>query len=133
MSEEPAGGSVLVVDDEPTAHRVLKLGLEAARYQVATASDGMDALEKLGERRFDVVITDLVMPRMDGRELCEKLLGDRRDRMPLIFLLTGRADAEWSGDVGKVEVVEKPVSLRKLLARIREGLADGQRADEVPR
>jgi len=99
---------------------------------VATASNGVAALEELDERRFDVVITDVVMPRMDGRELCERILGGRRDHTPLIFLLTGRADTEWSADAGKIEKVEKPVSMRTLIATIRERLAD-RRADGSPR
>ncbi len=62
--------SILVVDDEAFVTRVTKLALERAGYHVEVASDGEEALGSLGKCPFDVVITDLIMPRMSGRELC---------------------------------------------------------------
>ena len=82
--------SVMVVDDEPTTRRVVRLALENAGYEVATAGDGAEALKILRDRRFDVLVTDLNMPRMDGRELCEAIAAECAGHEPLIFVLTAR-------------------------------------------
>ncbi len=120
---------VLVVDDELHATRLIQRRLESAGYRVEIAPDGVAALAKLEARRYHVLITDLCMPRMGGRELCERMrklsLGE-----PLIFVLTSRPEDEardWTRDFPNLEFMEKPVSLRRLEERIAtrlEGVAD---------
>ncbi len=116
--------SILIVDDEPHMVRVMKLRLEGAGHEVEAASNGQEAFNILRAREFDVLVTDINMPSMTGRELCEAV---RRElfHQPAIFVVTGRPGKqhrEWPKDLSNVDFVEKPVSLRKLIAQIEEGL-----------
>ena len=136
MAEQEApemSGTILVVDDEASSRRILKLGLEAAGYEVDTAGDGVEALEKLRGDRFDVLITDMNMPRMDGQELCAAIRSSPEDLAPLIFVLTARVGVrtrEWTESLEDIEFVEKPASLRRLVERVAERLADTGTAPE---
>ncbi len=119
--------SVLVVDDEAAATRILKLQLENAGYEVETAGNGAAALERLRARSFDVVVTDVNMPRMDGHELCKAIREELPERDPVIFILTGRpgeGHRRRTVELGDVELIEKPASLRQLIGRIGERLAE---------
>ena len=116
---------VLVVDDEPKILRITKLSLEKAGYEVVTAGDGEEALGKLREEPFDVLVTDVNMPRMSGAELCLAIESETLPRTPLIFVSTGRTGKhhrEWALDLERVVLLEKPVSLRTLVAGIGERL-----------
>src|SRR5262249_121844 len=90
----PAGGRVstmvdqariLVVDDEPAVQNALSRALALERYEVQQASDGRDALERLGAAPFEVVILDIAMPQVDGLEVCRRLR-DAGDRTPVLML-----------------------------------------------
>ena len=136
LREERRVASILVVDDEASSRRILRLGFENAGYEVETAADGQEALGKLREGRFDVLITDVNMPRMDGQELCSAILQEPPDPAPLIFVLTARTGAnhrDWTGEVDGVELVEKPASLRQLVGRVGERLAIHDAAVQEPK
>jgi CheY-like chemotaxis protein len=83
---QPDGNSlVLVVDDEPGIVEFLRFALEDNGYRVATARDGADALRQMNRERPDFVVTDLMMPHVDGWELCRRLRDDSATRaLPLI-------------------------------------------------
>ena len=84
MTEAPH--NVLVVDDEYASLEVLALLLSGEGFRLFTAADGQEALERLAETPMALVITDYKMPRMDGSELCLKMLGDPRfQHIPVIF------------------------------------------------
>lgn len=120
-----ANVSVLVVDDEPKVLRITKLSLEKAGYRVVTAENGEEALGKLREAPYDVLVTDINMPRMTGEELCQAICAEALGYEPLIFVATGRTGThhrEWTADLPNVELMEKPVSLRDLVSRIGERL-----------
>jgi DNA-binding response OmpR family regulator len=113
--------SIMLVDDEPMTLRVMRRALEKDGFQVATAFDGQDALEKITANRPDILITDIDMPRMTGKELCLQILASMPDRQFPIFVvtsLTALEHREWSGRISDLTFVEKPVSLRKLRAAI---------------
>ncbi len=97
------GRAVLIVEDSITSRMLLKNILESAGYQVTTAVDGMDALTSLKTNEFDVVVSDVDMPRLDGFGLTEAIRGDKRlEEMPVV-LVTGREsreDRERGIDVG---------------------------------
>ena len=95
--------SVLVVEDSITARTLLKNILETAGYQVATAVDGLDAFTQLRTATFDVVVSDVDMPRMNGFELTAKIRGDKKSaELPVVLVtaLGSREDREHGIEVG---------------------------------
>ncbi len=115
--------SILIVDDEPTVIRVVKLGLERAGHEVTSANNGAEALDLLRESHFDVMVTDLNMPKMDGRELCQSFRAEMPERDMVIFVVTARPGEnhrKWAGEIDDVEFLEKPASVRQLISRIAD-------------
>lgn len=112
---------ILLVDDDPVVRRVLRFALEAGGYEVDTCADGVAALEAIRARAPDVLVSDIEMPRMNGRELCmaiEREFPARRFRMFVATSLPARELREWSAGVAGLVFLEKPISARKLLAEI---------------
>jgi CheY-like chemotaxis protein len=115
--------SILLVDDEPMILRVMRQALEKDGFQIETAFDGKDALEKITASQPDVLITDIDMPRMTGKELCLQIQASMPDRRFPIFIttsLTALEHRDWSGKISNLVFVEKPISLRKLRAAIKK-------------
>ncbi len=115
--------SILLVDDEPMILRVMRLALEKAGYQVNTAIDGEEALEKIVADPPDILVTDIEMPRMTGKELCLRILETMPDREFPIFVstsLTAMEHREWSREVPNLIFIEKPISIRKLRTAISD-------------
>ena len=114
---------ILLVDDEATVRRVLQVALEKAGFDVSTAPNGEEALSQLREGSPDVLITDIEMPRMDGRTLCETLHNEQPERSFPIFVVTSLTEREhrsWSESIDNLHFLEKPISVRKLLAKLTE-------------
>ena len=112
---------ILIVDDEPHMLRVLKLTLERAGYTVHTEPDGQAGLERVLADPPDALISDIKMPRMDGREFVKAVhvaLPERRFPILVMSSLTGREEREWVRAIHHVEFLEKPVSPRQLIARL---------------
>jgi len=117
---------VLIVDDEPHVIRVLKLALTRIGIEVDEAYNGVNALEYLESHQPDAVITDIDMPRMDGRVLCGRIDEMFPDREFPIFIMTARAELEhrdWSRSIPNLTFMEKPLSIRKLVRVLNEKLA----------
>jgi two-component system response regulator ChvI len=116
----PPRARIAVVDDEESIRRNVGLALEREGYQVETFPDGEEAWERLHEELPDLVVLDILMPRMDGLELCRRLRG-LSDELPLVFL-TSR-DEEFDRvlglELGADDYLCKPFSMRELLARVR--------------
>lgn len=118
--------TVLLVDDEPHVIRIMRLALEKAGYRVDEAANGLQALEYIGKNRPDAMITDIDMPRMNGRELCAEMVRTFPDRTFPVFVLTARAEhehREWSAAIDNLGFMEKPVSIRRLLSTLDEYFA----------
>jgi two-component system chemotaxis sensor kinase CheA len=101
--DEAAKKAVLVVEDSITSRMLLKNVLEAAGYYARPTVDGVDALAALQEEEFDLVVSDIEMPRMDGFELTKKIRGDQRSaRMPVVLVtaLESQTDRERGLDAG---------------------------------
>ena len=114
---------VLLVDDEPIVLRVMRLALEKEGYQVDIAMDGKDALEKIAANCPDVLVTDIEMPYMTGRELClhiQETMPDRKFSIFVLTSLTALEHREWSKRISTLVFLEKPVSVRKLLSAISD-------------
>jgi len=124
--------TILVVDDEPKLVAVVRAYMESDGFRVVAAGDGKEALERFRQARPDLVVLDLMMPEMDGLEVCRHL---RRESDVPIIMLTARAEEvdELLGlELGADDYVAKPFSPRALLARVRAVLrrASSEAADE---
>ena len=112
---------VMLVDDQPHILRVLRFTLERHGHVVSSAFDGVEALEVLERGLPDIVVTDVMMPRMTGRELCEAIHARFAGRVPPILVmtsLTDRGEREWVKRLPGVEFLEKPVSPRHVAERV---------------
>ena len=110
---------ILVVDDERQIIRMLRASLQSSGYEVLTANNGVEGLEKFGSGRPDLIITDLAMPEMNGLELTQAVR--RLDRPPIIVLSVRDTDVMKvkALDEGADDYLTKPFSMPELLARIR--------------
>lgn len=114
---------VLLVDDEPMVLRVLSRALESAGYRVETHKNGQEALEAIRSGEPDAMVTDIEMPRMTGRELCEQLHCEIPERRFPVFVATSLTSLEhrdWSEAIPNLMFLEKPISARKLLKALAE-------------
>ena len=111
---------VLVVDDEPAVRRALERALQLEHHDVALAEDGEQALDALASHPADAVILDVMMPKLDGLEVCRRLRKSG-DRTPVLMLTARDAiDDRVEGlDVGADDYLVKPFALRELQARLR--------------
>ena len=111
---------ILVVDDEPAVRRALERALRLDSYEVVLAADGREALDRLAERPPDAVILDVMMPGLDGLEVCRRIRS-AGDRTPILMLTARDAiDDRVKGlDVGADDYLVKPFALRELQARLR--------------
>lgn len=95
------GKRILIVDDEPDLVEVLSIIFRAYGYETELAHDGLTALQMIAERRPDLVLMDVMMPRMNGLEACRKLKEDPETRDLPVVLLTAKAhDADKSSGLG---------------------------------
>ena len=116
------GEKVLVVDDDPDIARFIEVNLSTQGFEVHLASDGVEALEKALEIRPSLALVDVMMPRMDGFELVERLRGDPRTAGISILMLTAKAltaDKVLGLTAGADDYVIKPFDPQELVARVK--------------
>ncbi len=131
MQPDETRPTILVVDDQRNIRALLRLYLEQAGYRVEEAADGETALQRITTSPPDLLILDLMLPRLDGWELCRRLRGGEATTLP-ILMLTARDD-----DVDKIvglelgadDYVTKPFNPREVVARVRAIL---RRARHIP-
>ncbi|HEX2148086.1 MAG TPA: response regulator [Pseudorhizobium sp.] len=123
---------ILVVDDEPQIQRLLKPSLTAAGYEVIEAVTGAEALKAVATQAPDLVILDLGLPDMDGKELIASLRG--WSEVPIVILSARDREREMitALDLGADDCVEKPFGIGELTARIRNALRHRGRRDAIP-
>lgn len=115
-------GKILVVDDESHIVELVRFNLESNGYSVVEASDGKQALAKAKEESPDLILLDLMLPIIDGTEVCKKLKNDVSTESIPIIMLTAKSDEmdKIIGlEIGADDYITKPFSLRELLARIK--------------
>lgn len=112
---------IFIVDDHAPVLRVLRLGLEEAGFEVESSNNGSECLVKLCDGHPDFLVTDIDMPRMNGKELCLAIEKQFPDRTFPIVVLTSRTELEhrdWTRNMKNLEFMEKPVSIRRLVSHI---------------
>jgi len=113
--------SILTVDDSPSMRMLLRAALDDLGYHVIEAEDGIDALEKLGSIKPDVMITDINMPRLDGFGLIERVRGEGEREMPILVLTTESSDEkkQRARNAGATGWIVKPFDPEKLASALR--------------
>ncbi len=115
------GPTILVVDDDPVIQKLLSVNFEMEGYQVITASDGVEGLERVGTNTPDLVLLDVMMPRMDGLEVARRLKADPSTKAIPIVLLSAKAqsiDVQGGLDAGADDYVTKPFDPLELLEKV---------------
>jgi DNA-binding response OmpR family regulator len=119
-----ANGSarILLVDDEQSIQTLLSYPLRKDGYHVTSALDGGEALQRFEEGRFDLVILDLMLPRLDGVEVCRQLRS--RSQVPIIMLTAKGSETDKVAglEVGADDYITKPFSMREFRSRVKAAL-----------
>ncbi|MEE9613757.1 MAG: response regulator [Thermodesulfobacteriota bacterium] len=113
---------VLVVDDSDESLFLLSSKMEAEGYEVAGATNGMEALEKVKSFHPDIVLLDVMMPQLDGYEVCRRLKSDEDTRYIPVIMITGKGELEdkvMGLGLGAEDYITKPYSMVELSARVR--------------
>ena len=116
-----AKGKILVVDDEIYIVHILDFSLGMEGYEVITALDGEQAIEKARAEKPDLIVLDIMMPKLDGYETCKILKGEKDTRDIPVILLSAKGrnvDQKIGFEVGADDYITKPFSPRKLVERI---------------
>jgi DNA-binding response OmpR family regulator len=114
---------ILVVEDEAELTGAIRIRLEQAGYEVLTAYDGQEGLEKARAENPDLIILDLMLPKLDGYKVCRMLKFDEKYRKIPVVMLTARAqekDEDLGYEVGADAFITKPFKYQVLLAKITE-------------
>src|SRR5271166_5974304 len=125
---------ILVVDDEPEAVELVEFNLKQAGYAVVTAADGAEALKKARAQTPDLIVLDVMLPEMDGFEICKTLrLEAATARVPIVMLTAKAAEIDrvLGLELGADDYLTKPFSPRELLLRVKKIIARGQ-VEEKP-
>jgi two-component system, OmpR family, alkaline phosphatase synthesis response regulator PhoP len=118
-----ANKKILVVDDEIELRLGVVIRLKAAGFEVLTASDGLEGLEKARKEEPDLILLDLMLPKMDGYKVCRMLKFDAKYKNIPIIMLTARAqdtDKSLGGEAGANAYITKPADHQELLDKIKE-------------
>ena len=115
----PTAATILLVDDEESVQKLLTYPLEREGYRVVQARDGEEALERFAAEQVDLVVLDLMLPRVDGLEVCRRL---RAESTVPIIMLTARddeVDKVLGLELGADDYITKPFSIREFRSRVR--------------
>jgi len=123
---------ILLVDDERSIQTLLSYPLRKDGYHVTSARDGREALQRFDEARFDLVVLDLMLPQMDGVEVCRELRA--RSQVPIIMLTAkgGEMDKVAGLEVGADDYITKPFSMREFRSRVKAALRRSRMVAEAP-
>ena len=135
LSKCDVRSKILVVDDEPEAVELLEFNLKQAGFDVVAAADGAQALKKARAALPSLIVLDLMLPEIDGLEVCKML---RRDpataRIPIIMLTAKAAEIDrvLGLELGAEDYITKPFSPRELVLRVQKVLKRGRTGEEEP-
>jgi DNA-binding response OmpR family regulator len=119
---------ILLVDDEQSVQTLLTYPLRKDGYEVVSAVDGREALDRFAEQRFDLVVLDIMLPKLDGMEVCRRLRG--RSQVPIIMLTAkdDEADKVLGLEIGADDYITKPFSVREFRSRVKAALRRSEMA-----
>ncbi len=117
-----AAARILLVDDEQSVQTLLAYPLRKDGYEVVSALDGREALDRFAEQRFDLVVLDIMLPKLDGIEVCRRLRG--RSQVPIIMLTAkdDEIDKVLGLEMGADDYITKPFSVREFRSRVKAAL-----------
>ena len=127
---------ILIADDTPQAAELLEAYLSGADYDIEFASDGEETLERVAARRPDLILLDVMMPRLSGFEVCKRLRADPATRAIPILMITALdqpLDVERAVEAGTDDFLSKPISQAELMHRVRSLLKIQQGAGDLER
>jgi DNA-binding response OmpR family regulator len=130
----PIGSTrILLVDDEQSVQTLLSYPLRKDGYHVTPALDGREALDRFVETRFDLVILDLMLPKLGGVEVCRQMR--RRSQVPIIMLTAKGSETDKVAglEVGADDYITKPFSMREFRSRVKAALRRSRMAVDSPR
>jgi putative two-component system response regulator len=133
---QPVTGSILIADDQPANRELLEELLTREGFNVLTAGDGADALETVKSFRPDLVLLDVMMPKLSGFQVCEQIKADRETGLTPVILITALSNKEdrVAGiQAGADDFLTRPADRSELLARVRSLLKLKARTDELER
>jgi two-component system alkaline phosphatase synthesis response regulator PhoP len=127
--------TILIVEDEKDIVKMLDYNLKKEGYKTLIASDGEDALDAASTKHPDLILLDLMLPGLDGLEVCKELKLERKTAAIPVIMLTAKAqesDKVVGLELGADDYVTKPFSPRELIARVRAVLSRGKENDKLP-
>jgi putative two-component system response regulator len=135
-ADQTTGATILVADDQAANRELLEALLVAEAYQVISVSDGEEALSALAKYQIDLLLLDVMMPRLNGFEVCERIKANPETDLIPAILVTSLADKEdriRGIKAGADDFLTRPVDRAELLARVRSLLKLKMRTDELER
>jgi DNA-binding response OmpR family regulator len=122
IAEREGAARILLVDDEAAIQTLLAYPLRKDGYEVISAHDGREALDRFAEQRFDLVVLDIMLPKVDGIEVCRRLRS--RSQVPIIMLTAkgDEIDKVLGLEIGADDYITKPFSVREFRSRVRAAL-----------
>ena len=123
---------ILLVDDEQSVQTLLAYPLRKDGYEVVSAGDGREALDRFAEQRFDLVVLDIMLPKLDGIEVCRRLRS--RSQVPIIMLTAkdDEVDKVLGLEMGADDYITKPFSVREFRSRVKAALRRSEMLRERP-
>lgn len=135
MSASPPA-KILIADDEPQGAELLEAYLSDTDYEVEVAYDGEETLQKVRASKPDLILLDVMMPKISGFEVCKRLRADPATRDIAVLMVTAldeNRDIDRAVDVGADDFLTKPINKTELLLRIKAALASRHHSDPLER
>ncbi len=118
---------VLIADDDTDIAELIKNFLAANNFECDVVYNGRDALSKIKEKRYDVLIIDVMMPYIDGYHIAYEISNQHNEEVPLVVIMTSR-DIQFEKNIAKMsgafEIIQKPFALDSLLSTIKNGIEE---------